>query len=134
MKKILSTLLIFCTLMLIGAPPALASESSSFNVSEFFRIEGDNGTNITNFFINNSNKDISPTALVVIRVIDILILLVGTFGFIMLIIGGFMFITAGGEESQVDRGKALINQSIFGIIIAFLSYFIVSFVSSFFYQ
>ena len=37
---------------------------------------------------------------------------------IMIIVGGAIFITAGGQESQIKKGKAFLKSAIIGLIIA----------------
>ncbi|MBT5516461.1 hypothetical protein HOK22_00955, partial [Candidatus Peregrinibacteria bacterium] len=68
-----------------------------------------------------------------LRAINILSLLVGTFAFVMLMIGGFIFIVSGGNETQIDRGKSIMAQSVLGLVVALLAYFIVTAVLAFFY-
>jgi len=75
----------------------------------------------------------SPVMAFILKLINILSLLVGTFAFVMILIGGFIFATSGGDEGQVDKGKAILTQAIVGLVLAFLSYTIVLFVQSFFY-
>lgn len=76
----------------------------------------------------------SPVGALILRAINILTLLIGTFAFVMIVIGGFIFATSGGEETQVDRGKAILTQSLAGLAVAFMSYFIVTFIQTFFYS
>lgn len=132
------------SLLSVSAPLAFAEEdksaqikdSSSFDVFDIFSPEEpEDGDEITESDILSEAEaaGTSPAGIIILRAINILSLLIGTFAFVMIIIGGFMFATAGGEESKVDRGKAILLQSIFGLIIAFLSYMIVTFIQSFFY-
>lgn len=80
-----------------------------------------------------SAKNTSVAGAVILRAINLLTLLVGTFSFVMILIGGIMFVTAGGEENRIDKAKAILNQAIVGTFLAFLAYFMVVFVQSFFY-
>jgi amino acid transporter len=50
---------------------------------------------------------------------------------LFLIIGGFWFITAQGNEEQSSKGRKTVVNAIIGIIIIVLSYVIVSVVSNF---
>ncbi len=114
-----------------------SKSSSSFNVREILTISGESGTgeeSINANFINQAEAEgTSVAGLLILKAINILSLLIGTFAFVTIVIGGFTFVTAGGDETRIDRGKAIVNQSIFGLIIAFMSYFIVTFIISFFY-
>lgn len=114
-----------------------SKSSSSFNVREILTISDESGTgeeSINQTFIDKAEAEGTSVAeLLILRVINILSLLIGTFAFVVIVIGGFTLVTAGGDETKIDRGKAIINQTIFGVVIAFLSYFIVTFIVSFLY-
>lgn len=47
---------------------------------------------------------------------------------IMIIIGGFQWMTAGGNEEKVDKAKKLISAAVIGLIIVLLAWAIVIFV------
>lgn len=50
----------------------------------------------------------------------------GLVGVIMVIYGGFMYLTAGGEQEKIDKGKKAITYAIIGIIIVMASFAIVN--------
>lgn len=50
---------------------------------------------------------------------------------LFLIIGGFWFITAGGNEEQSGKGRKTVVNALIGIVIVVLSYVIVSVVANF---
>ena len=70
---------------------------------------------------------------VIMRAIDVLLLLIGTFAFLVIFYSGFLLVTANGDEGKLDKGKGMIVPAIWGLLFAFLSYYIVLFVQSFFY-
>jgi len=47
---------------------------------------------------------------------------------IMIIIGGFMWMTAGGNEERVEKAKKMISAAVIGLIIILLAWAIVIFV------
>lgn len=47
---------------------------------------------------------------------------------IMIIIGGFMWMTAGGNEERVEKAKKMISAAVIGLIIVLLAWAIVIFV------
>lgn len=49
---------------------------------------------------------------------------------LFLIIGGFWYITAGGNEEQADKGKKTIVNALIGVIVIILSYVIVNVVTN----
>ena len=63
------------------------------------------------------------------RVTNILLFLVGAISVIMLIIGGIRYVISGGDQNQVTSAKNTILYAIVGIIVAFLAYAAVNFVT-----
>ena len=65
---------------------------------------------------------------VVQTIITILIWLVGVLAVIMIIYGGIIYTTSGGDPGKVKKGKDTIIYGIVGLIIAILAFVIVNFV------
>jgi hypothetical protein len=63
------------------------------------------------------------------RVTNILLFLVGAVSVIMLIIGGIRYVISGGDQAQVTSAKNTILYAIVGIVVAFLAYAAVNFVT-----
>ncbi len=63
-------------------------------------------------------------------VTNILLFLIGAVSVIMLIIGGIRYVISQGDQAQVTSAKNTILYAIIGIIIAFLAYAAVSFVTN----
>jgi hypothetical protein len=63
-------------------------------------------------------------------VINIFSLVVGVVAVIMIIVGGFRYITSGGNDSNVSGAKNTILYAIIGLVIVALAQFIVRFVLS----
>ena len=63
------------------------------------------------------------------RVTNVLLFLVGAISVIMLIIGGIRYVISGGDQSQVTAAKNTILYAIVGIVVAFLAYAAVNFVT-----
>jgi hypothetical protein len=72
-----------------------------------------------NFNSNNPND-------VLLAIINLLLGIAGSVALLYLMIGGFMYITAGVNEDLSKRGKLYVRNSIIGLIIIVLSYTIVS--------
>jgi len=58
------------------------------------------------------------------RVVGFIIPLLGISLFVMLIIGGFKFITSGGDPKAVEEAKKTITWAVGGLVLASLAYFI----------
>lgn len=52
----------------------------------------------------------------------------GAIALFMLVWGGIVWMTSGGNANRVEQGKQTILWSIFGIVIIFMSYIILNFV------
>ncbi|OGE77766.1 MAG: hypothetical protein A2751_01785 [Candidatus Doudnabacteria bacterium RIFCSPHIGHO2_01_FULL_46_14] len=74
-------------------------------------------------------SDTDLTTLLV-RIINILLSIAGLVAVIFLIVGGFRYITAGGNEEAAEAGKKAIVNAIIGIVIIILSFVIVRVVAN----
>jgi hypothetical protein len=63
-------------------------------------------------------------------IVDILSVVVGIVAVFMIIIGGFRFITSGGDSARVTSAKNAIMYAIVGLIVVALAQFIVRFILS----
>ena len=63
-------------------------------------------------------------------VTNVLLFVIGAVSVIMLIIGGFRYVTSQGDQTQVQSAKNTILYSIVGIVVAILAYAAVNFVVS----
>lgn len=59
-----------------------------------------------------------------------LILGAGIIFFIMLLIGGFMYMQSSGNPENIKKAQALLRSSIIGLIIVFISFLLVKLISS----
>jgi len=62
------------------------------------------------------------------KVVNILSLIVGVVAVIMIIFGGFKYITSGGESGNVSGAKNTLIYAIVGLVIVALAQFVVHFV------
>lgn len=65
------------------------------------------------------------------NVISIAIGLAGIAFFIMFLVGGFSYLTAGGEEAKVAGAKKTLTYAIFGLFAIILSFLILKFIANF---
>jgi hypothetical protein len=70
----------------------------------------------------------STLADLILTVINYLLILSGMIAVIALIVGGFWYITAAGNEEQVEKGRKAIVNAIIGLIVVILAYAIVNIV------
>ena len=69
----------------------------------------------------------------IVRFVNFLSLLIGSFGILAVIVGGYFLLTAGGREEAITRGKDIIKFAIIGIIVAISAFWMVAAVQSLFY-
>lgn len=62
------------------------------------------------------------------RIVRNLLGILGTVALVMFIYGGFMYLTAAGNEEKVTKGKQTLIWATLGLIIVFFAYAIVNFV------
>lgn len=75
----------------------------------------------------------APTiATIALNTLAFLLSIVGTIALIMLIVGAIMYLTAAGNEDQVDKGKKLFRYALIGITVALASLVIVKQIANFF--
>ena len=65
------------------------------------------------------------------NVVNVALGLGGVILFIMLIVGGFKFITAGGDPKVIEGAKKTLTYAIAGIVLVALSFLILRFISTF---
>ncbi len=65
---------------------------------------------------------------VIANIITFALLIGGLLAFFYAILGGFTYLTAGGDTTKADNGRKIIVNAIIGIIVIFLSYSLIRFV------
>jgi len=72
------------------------------------------------------DADLKDTVLNILNLVLGLLVLVAV---VMIIIGGFTWLTAAGNEEKVDRAKKIISAAVIGLIIVLLAWAVVIFVA-----
>ena len=62
---------------------------------------------------------------IILRIIQVLLAISGLVAVIFLIVGGFRYITAGGNEETAESAKKTITNAIIGIVVIILAFVIV---------
>jgi hypothetical protein len=112
-------------------------------------IDSGNPTDVTSksFMVDLSNMDplrdshsnvssgqggIGAFRTVLARVTDILLFMIPLIAGVSLLIAGYYYIFSAGDSEKANKAKTIIKWNIIAILVAFLSYGIVSIVASFF--
>lgn len=72
----------------------------------------------------------ATTAEAAIQLLTLLFQVVGLFFLVLTVYAGFLWMTAGGNEEQVGKSKALLRNAVIGFTIIILSYAITTFVGN----
>ncbi len=125
--KLLFSSLVIAFSMLV-APLALVATTHAAYDPGGAACSGANGgaSNSTSSCSTNANQNTLPT--IVGKIIQIFSWVVGAVSVIMLIYGGFKYITSGGDAGGVTAAKNTILYAIVGLVIVALSQVIVNFV------
>jgi hypothetical protein len=117
--------LLFVPLLALGASIAMqaAVDQPLVNAQTSKITEGIQATG------NDENVNTDLPGLITI-VVNTLLIIVGAVAVIMLIWGGFKYITSAGDASAVSSAKNTILYAVIGIIVAVLAYAIVNWVIS----
>jgi len=60
------------------------------------------------------------------KIVDFFLFFLGLVSTIMIIYGGFLYITARGEEEQAKKGQKILQYAVIGILIILISFALVS--------
>ena len=104
---------------------ALDNETPSVVIASPIKDGIDKSKTTTGMSDEGSDADVNN---IVQTIITILIWLVGVLAVIMIIYGGIIYTTSGGDPGKVKKGKDTIIYGIVGLIIAILAFVIVNFV------
>ncbi len=113
-KKILVNLLAFAMFLFVLTPAVTLAAPNL-------------GTNYVSNTGLTSAKNQDPRE-VAINIVKYLMTFLGIIAVIVVLLGGFKWMTAGGNEDKVDEAKKLIIAGVIGLIIVLSSFAIVTFV------
>lgn len=113
----IANVLVFCLALVLVAVPFIAGAQ--------FQVPNAGGTGLS----GGLGSETTLTGFI-LRVINIALALAGLIAVLFLIIGGFRFITAGGNEGAAESAKKIITNAVIGIIVIILSFVVVRVVSN----
>lgn len=131
-QKIKNYLLLVSSLLMMGAPvlvPAMVSADCNGIANEISK--GANGAasgSATSTCSTGTGVDDTSIATLASKIVNIFSVIVGVVAVIMIIFGGFRYITSGGDSGKVGNAKNSLVYAIVGLIIVALAQLIVHFV------
>ncbi|RMH01563.1 MAG: hypothetical protein D6706_01670 [Chloroflexi bacterium] len=69
-----------------------------------------------------------PISILVARIIRIFLSILGVIATVLIIYGGFLYMTAGGDDAKVKKAKRVLQQTVIGLLIIISSYAITTFI------
>jgi hypothetical protein len=123
MKK---NLLAFILALNLLAVPALAFSVSPVHAQSNLNLWGDN-YNAANFSADTGLGERDPRAIVA-SVVRIILGFLGIIAVIIILLGGFKWMTAGGNEDKVSEARKLIISGVIGLVIILAAFGIAQFV------
>jgi len=118
MKKYLSALLLMIVLM----PSVTLAQDSGLKKSLF--LLNNLNTQVTGQTPSNEDR----VALTVAALIQTAISLIGLIMVVLIVYAGFLWLTARGNDQQVERAQSYIKNAILGIIVIMMAYAITVFI------
>lgn len=110
---------------LVPAMPVFAAEPDTINAGLCTGVKNaTGGTDCT------STDGTASIKILASKIINIFSILVGIIAVVMVIFGGFKYITSGGDSGNVTGAKNTLIYAIIGLLVVALSQFIVHFVLS----
>jgi len=70
----------------------------------------------------------TPLPILIARIIRIFLSVLGIIAVVLIIYGGFLWMTAGGDEDKVKKAKTVLRNTVIGLVIIFSSYAITTFI------
>lgn len=111
--------------------PSDINDSETFNVGDILNVNDENGDPIQGqeYLL----KSDTPIIAFILDIVNFITRIIGVIAMGLIVIGGLRMIVSQGSEDQLQKGKALLETAIFGLVISMFSYIIVRFVQSLFY-
>lgn len=115
-KKILKNLVVFAMLSLLALPIVTMAQNIDVGINEIEEGFGDNGL---------GNVDPRTT---IARLINVAMLFLGIIAVVIILMGGFKWMTAGGNEDKVSEAQKLMGAGVIGLVIVLAAWGIASFI------
>lgn len=123
-KKLKIAFLSVAAALTIAAPVAISATAGATNITDSLC----NGANLQTSGNAQCDTDQGTFSSVLTNIINLLSLIIGIVAVIMVIWGGFNYITSGGDSGKVTTAKSTIMYAIIGLIIVAFAQLIVKFV------
>jgi hypothetical protein len=117
-QKLLSKIKYFAPVLFLVVPFLAYAQSQVSNGLQTSGLQGIFGTG----GLNNS----SSLSDLIVNGIRLMLMFAGAIAVVFVIIGGYFYITAGGNAETSEKGKSVLLNAIIGIVIIVLAYVIIN--------
>lgn len=111
LKKLLICLALLCLL----TPTLVAAQNVNFGINQISNTIG----------LTNTNPQV-----VAARIINVALGFLGIIAVVIVLYGGFMWMTAAGNEERIGKAKQILTAGIIGLVIIIMAWAIASYVVS----
>ncbi len=134
-KVFLILLIVFCVFVLQNIvlaqqgninPPATPPEDGQTKLEDVGKNLGQAGEKAG--FINNPKLPVKQPEVVIGKIINIALGLLGVIFLCLIVYAGYLWMTASGNDDQLKKAKGILTNSIIGLIIVLMAYIISAFV------
>ena len=131
MKKIISIVLAFATVLLFSMTPVYASTNTEVceKWKKQLETEGITDPNYDTLCKGSSNNE-GEVQDRVQNILNTVFLWAGIIAAIVVVVGGILYVTSQGDPAKTARAKMTILYAVIGLIVVLLSYAIVYFITS----
>ncbi len=101
-------------------------KDATFDISKYLTLDGQGE------FLDKKGEDdkTSPIVKFLVAMINFAVSIIGSIAVLLLVIAGFMFMFAQGNQQSIDNAKEVVKYAVIGLVVTFLSFIIVVFVQS----
>ncbi|MEX0668673.1 MAG: hypothetical protein WD061_02990 [Candidatus Saccharimonadales bacterium] len=118
---IASLIILAVAISIVAVPDTTLSQSATQ-----LACEGAGGTWTSGECVSDDGTTVED---IIKSVINVLLIIIGAASVIMIIIGGIRFVVSQGDSSAIESARNTILYAVIGIVVAFLAYAAVNFVT-----
>ena len=123
-KRWIGRLLLIATLLSLAPQTVLAASDPLSPLAEEIAHQGESARQSAGY----ADPDDSSVQTAVGRFVNVLTTFLGAILIVLMVYAGFLWMTSGGNDTQIDKAKSILRNSIIGLAILLSAYAITKFV------
>lgn len=123
-NRIQATIFTIFTIALFLLGSGFLNTTKAADLQDAFKTGGENGEDPLNQAAGQAGYDVSQTSVnpIIETIIQVALSFLGVIFLILTIYGGFLWMTASGNEDQVGKAKRILTAAIIGLIVVVAAY------------